>query len=33
MNFVLTVCFYSIAGLSEESIYHTRKFSRCHNGC
>lgn len=26
-DFVLTVCFYSIAGLSEESIYHTRKFS------
>lgn len=26
-NFVLIVCFYSITGLSEESIYHTRKFS------
>lgn len=26
-DFVLIVCFYSIAGLSEESIYHTRKFS------
>lgn len=33
MNFVLIVCFYSIAGLSEESIYHTRKFSLHANCC